>query len=81
LPFQEGNLDVKTVPNVKKPSKPPKPLEKIEGLEKDFESKMSNDWHTADVLKGTPFQEVLKLINTESNELKVRIINDTSFLL
>ncbi|KAH9615075.1 hypothetical protein KSS87_012220 [Heliosperma pusillum] len=63
-PFQE-NVNKNAKASSKKPGQP----SDSEKLKEDFESKMSDDLHIADILKGS-LQEALKSINNELNGLK-----------
>ena len=72
MPFQEEKLDEKAKPNSKKPSKHNDSEDPAELLEKGFESKMADDLHTPEVLKGL-LPNALTTINNQLNDLKVRI--------
>ncbi|XP_074296783.1 cysteine--tRNA ligase 2, cytoplasmic-like [Silene latifolia] len=63
-PFQE-NVNENAKASSKKPGQP----SDSKKLMQDFESKMSDDLHIADILKGS-LQEALKSINNELNGLK-----------
>ncbi|CAO2830102.1 unnamed protein product [Amaranthus hypochondriacus] len=63
--FDGGNNTEKPKSNSKQPTKP----SEAENLMKDFECKMSDDLHTAEILKGS-LQDALKSINNELNGLK-----------
>uniref|UniRef100_A0A7C9DJV1 cysteine--tRNA ligase n=2 Tax=Opuntia streptacantha TaxID=393608 RepID=A0A7C9DJV1_OPUST len=69
LPFQEEKLDEKAKPNSKKPSKHNDSEDPAELLEKGFESKMADDLHTPEVLKGL-LPNALTTINNQLNDLK-----------
>ena len=69
LSFDGENSNGKAKPNSKQPNKP----SEAENLKKDFECKMSDDLHTAEILKGS-LQDALKAINNELNGLKVRLL-------
>ena len=74
LPFQEEDLEEKTKSNSKKPGKPVDSEDPGELLLKGFESKMSDDLHTPEVLKGL-LPNALTTINNQLNDLKVKIVD------
>lgn len=68
MSFDGVKSNEKAKTNSKQPSKP----SEAENLKKDFECKMSDDLHTAEILKGS-LQDALKAINNELNGLKVSV--------
>uniref|UniRef100_A0A803MYN1 cysteine--tRNA ligase n=1 Tax=Chenopodium quinoa TaxID=63459 RepID=A0A803MYN1_CHEQI len=65
LSFDSGNSNDKPKSNTKQPSKP----SEAKNLKTDFECKMADDLHTAEILKGS-LQHALTAINNELNGLK-----------
>ena len=75
MSFDSGNNTGKPKSNSKQPKQP----SEAENLMKDFECKMSDDFHTAEILKGS-LQDALKCINNELNGLKVSILVMSTFI-